>query len=216
VVDVRDLVRVGRYPERGIYDFQTISAIFDESMLCYVGFNVDEQPIVMPTIHGRIDRSLYLHGSVLARWMQRLRDPIALCLTVGIVDDIVLARSAYNHTLNYRSAVVLGNAEVVDDERERIAALRAIVEHVCPGRWDDVRGPTQAELDATLVLRIDMAAASAKVRTGLVEDPQKDCGKGIWAGRIPIRTTRGQPVADPTLEPDVTLPEYLRSDDISR
>lgn len=214
-MDVRDLVRVGRYPERGLYDFETISAIFDESLMCYVGFNADGQPIVMPTIHGRLSRTLYLHGSVLARWMQHLSEAIAVCLTVSIVDDIVLARSAFNHTLNYRSAVVLGIAEIVDDAQERLAALRAIVEHVCPGRWDDVRGPTQNELDATIVLRIDMAAASAKVRSGPVDDAQKDCGKGIWAGRIPIRTIREQPVVDPTLEAGVALPVYLRSDDIS-
>jgi uncharacterized protein len=206
---------VGRYPERGHYEFETISAIFDESLMCYVGFNVDDQPIVMPTIHGRLDRTLYLHGSVLTRWMQRLSEPIALCITVGIVDDIVLARSAYNHTLNYRSAVVLGNAQVVDDAGERIAALQAIVERVCPGRWGDARLPTRNELDATLVLRIDITAASAKARSGPVDDAQKDCGKGIWAGRIPIRMTRGQPVADPTLEPGVGLPEYLRPENIS-
>jgi uncharacterized protein len=215
-VHLRDLVQVGRYPERGLYDFETISAIFDESLSCYAGFNVEGQPIVMPAIHGRVDRTLYLHGSVLAHWLQRLSDPIALCVTVGIVDDIVLARSAYNHTLNYRSAVVLGNAAVVTDERERVAGLRAIVEHVCPGRWDNVRGPTQNELDATLVLRIDMATASAKVRSGPVEDPQKDCGQGIWAGRIPIRITRGEPIADTTLEPGVALPAYLRSKDASQ
>jgi nitroimidazol reductase NimA-like FMN-containing flavoprotein (pyridoxamine 5'-phosphate oxidase superfamily) len=204
-----DLVTLGRYGHRGRYDFATIATILDEAMICHIGFIVEGQPIVLPTVYARRGRRLYVHGSALALWIQRLTVGVPLCLTVSILDALVLARSAFNHSLNCRSVVVIGKAKAVMGERERLDALRAIVEHVCPGRWSDVRQPSNAELKATLVLRVDITEASAKLRTGPPDDPKEDCGKGIWAGLVPVRTVRGNPIPDPALEPGIPLPEYL-------
>ena len=154
------LTHVGRHPERAHYDFATIAAILDEAVICNVGFVTEDQPIVIPTIYGRVERSLYIHGSSVARWMNSLGAAIPICVSVSILDGLVLARSAYHHSLNYRSVVLLGRADLVVDETEKVAALRAIVEHVCPKRWDDVRQPNKNELKATRVLRVDVARAS--------------------------------------------------------
>jgi nitroimidazol reductase NimA-like FMN-containing flavoprotein (pyridoxamine 5'-phosphate oxidase superfamily) len=203
-------IRLGRHPERGHYDFATIAGILDEGTVCNVGFVVNAQPIVLPTIYGRIERSLYIHGSALARWMHGLIGEAPLCVTVSILDGLVLARSAYQHSLNYRSVIVLGRAEPVDDGAEKLAALRAMVEHVCRGRWDDVRGPADNELQATQVLRVDITTASAKIRTGPPLDFDKDLGTGVWAGVIPTRIVRGEPIPDPNLEEGVPVPAYAR------
>ncbi|HTV74394.1 MAG TPA: pyridoxamine 5'-phosphate oxidase family protein [Candidatus Acidoferrales bacterium] len=204
----RDLVRLGRFPERGSHEFAAIAAILDEALVCHVGVSVRGQPVVLPTTFARRDRHLYIHGSTVARWMGALTSA-PLCLTVSILDAIVLARSAYNHTLNYRSVVVFGQAERVTDAQERRRALEAIVEHVCPGRSSDTRPPSAKELKATSVLRIDLATASAKTREGPPVDFDEDYGKGIWAGVIPVRTVRGAPIPDARLEAGVGLPYYL-------
>jgi len=206
-----DLIKLGRHAERGSYDFETVAAILDEALICHVGFTIsDGQPVVLPTIHARIDRALYLHGSVLAQWLKNARGS-KLCVTATLVDDIVLARSAFNSSMNYRSAVVMGVAEVVESEEERNAALEAIVEHVCPGRWADVRLPTDGELRTTLVVRVPIEQASAKIRSGPPSDFEGDLATDFWAGLLPLRTIRGEPIPHPDLRADIPVPGYLRS-----
>jgi nitroimidazol reductase NimA-like FMN-containing flavoprotein (pyridoxamine 5'-phosphate oxidase superfamily) len=204
----QDLTALGRYPERGHYDFATIAGILDAALVCHVGVVSGDQPIVIPSIFARIERNLYLHGSPVARWMNGSGRPARVCVTVSILDALVLARSAYQHSLNYRSVVVLGQPETVTDEAEKRDALQAIVEHACPGRWEDVRPPSSGELRATLVLRIPIAEASAKIRTGPPADFDFDMQRDTWAGLIPLRTVRGAPVPDPALAPGIAVPEY--------
>ncbi len=203
-----DRVTLGRYPERGHYDFPTIAAILDAGLVCHVGIAKNDQPVVIPAIYGRIGTDLYLHGSSVARWMNGLTRPSQVCITVCILDALVLARSAYQHSLNYRSVVVLGQAEPVIHTGEKLAALEAIVEQVCRGRWNDVRKPADNELRATLVLRVPIAEASAKVRTGPPSDFESDLATGFWAGLIPLQNVRGTPVPDPTLRADIDVPSY--------
>lgn len=202
-------IALGRLSERGSYDFATIAAILDEGLTCHVGVTSGNKPVVIPTIYGRIEDALYIHGSVLARWMSESCDR-DVCVTVSIVDALVLARCAYQHSLNYRSVVAFGRAQAVDDPNEKTAALRAIVEHVCCGRWQDVRPPNSTELKATLVLRIPLNAASAKIRTGPPIDFEKDMASGVWAGLVPLENVRGEPIPDSTLAAGISIPAYLR------
>lgn len=199
-----------RYPDRMRYDFDTIAAIFDEALVAHVGFIAGGSPVVIPTIHARIDRALYIHGSVLAAWLNDASES-HVCVSAAIVDDLILARSAFQHSMNYRSAIATGHAMPVTDEAEKLAALRGIVEHVCQGRWNDVRKPTEGELRTTLLLRIPIEQASAKVRTGPPDDFDFDLGTNFWAGQVPIRVTRGQPIPDPILRDGIPTPAYLRT-----
>lgn len=206
-----DRTTVGRLAERAAYDFDTIAAIFDEAKICHVGFVAEDgRPIVLPTIHARIGRALYLHGSVLARWLKGAAGA-RLCVTATIVDDIVLARSVFHSSMNYRSAVAMGTGEVVRSAEEREAAFEAIVEHVCPGRWSDARLPTNGELAATIVVKIPIDEASAKIRTGPPKDVEEDLTLDIWAGLLPVRTVFGDPIPDPKLRSDIPVPPYVRS-----
>jgi nitroimidazol reductase NimA-like FMN-containing flavoprotein (pyridoxamine 5'-phosphate oxidase superfamily) len=205
------LTALGRFPERGHHDFETIAAILDAGLVCHVGVVTADQPIVIPSIYARIDQHLYLHGSPVARWMQRSADGGRLCVTVSILDALVLARSAYQHSLNYRSVVILGEPHLVTDEAEKLRAMQGIVEHACPGRWNDVRLPTAGELRSTLVIRIPIVEASAKIRTGPPIDFDFDLQSDTWAGLIPLQTVRGTPVPDPTLRDDITVPAYCRT-----
>lgn len=200
---------MGRLAERGAYDFPTIASIFDEALICHAGFAADDgQPIVLPTIHVRIDRALYLHGSVLARWLKNA-EGARFCITATIVDDIVLARSVFNSSMNYRSAVAMGTAQVVRSPDERKAAFEAIAEHVCPGRWSDARLPTDGELSATIVVKVPIEEASAKIRSGPPKDVAEDLSLDIWAGLLPLRSVYGEPIADPQLRPDIAVPPYV-------
>jgi nitroimidazol reductase NimA-like FMN-containing flavoprotein (pyridoxamine 5'-phosphate oxidase superfamily) len=203
-----DAVRLGRHPERGDYDFATVASIFDEALICHVGFVAGERPIVLPTIHARIDRTIYLHGSVLARWLKGA-EGTELCVTATIVDALVLARSVFNHSMNYRSAVVIGTAELVRSPEERKLALEAVTQHVCPGRWGDARLPAESELAATIVVKVPIAHASAKIRSGPAADPQGDLERDVWAGLLPLRSGFGDPVPDPKLLPRIPVPSYL-------
>ncbi len=205
-----DRATVGRLAERGAYDFPTLAAIFDDAPICHVGFVADDgRPVVLPTIHARIDRALYLHGSVLARWLKNA-DGAPLCVTATIVDEIVLARSLFQSSMNYRCAVAMGLAEIVRSPQEREAAFEAITEHVCPGRWNDARLPNEGELSATIVVKIPIEEASAKIRTGPPKDPEEDLSLRVWAGLLPLRTRYGEPVADPKLSADIPIPPYVR------
>ena len=205
---VDNRVRLGRFPERGSHESTKIAAILDEAMLCHVGVSLEGGIIVLPTIHARIGRHVYVHGSPVAKWMRALRSA-PLCLTATIVDGIVLARSAFNHSLNYRSVVVIGKADRVDDVAERRAALEALVEHICPGRWNDTRQPTDSEIEATDVLRVNLDVASAKVRTGPPVDFAFDRDAPYWAGVVPVSVHRGQPLCDPPAKDAGELPPYL-------
>lgn len=206
----RDAIALGRHPERGHYDFDTIAAILDAGVVCHVGVSAGDRPVVIPTIYARIDRDLYVHGSAVTRWMNEATD-LPICVTVTIIDGLVLARSAYNHSMNYRSVVIFGKAQRVDDSAEKLRAMQAVVEHVCQGRWDDARHPTEGELRTTLVLRVPIAQASAKIRTGPPIDFDFDLSSRIWAGVIPIQAARGVPIPDPDLPPDIAVPAYISS-----
>jgi nitroimidazol reductase NimA-like FMN-containing flavoprotein (pyridoxamine 5'-phosphate oxidase superfamily) len=202
-------VALGRYADRARYDFPAIAAILDEALICHVGFVRGDHPVGIPTAYGRIEKMLYFHGSALAHWMKESTGA-NVCVTVSILDALVLARSAYQHSFNYRSVVAFGNAQPVEERREKLAALRAIVEHVCRGRWSDVRAPSAAELNATLVLRVPLTEASAKIRTGNVQDFDKDMARRTWAGVLPLQQVRSAPIPDAALPVGVVLPPYLR------
>jgi len=190
--------RVRRLPNRASYDAATIHAILDEGLVCHLGFAHDGQAFVLPTTYARVEDALYVHGSAASRMFRGLRDGIPVCATVTLLDGLVLARSAFHHSMNYRSVVILGVAAEVTEPAERLRALEAIVEHVAPGRWAQVRPPNERELKATMVLRLPIAEASAKLRTGGPLDDAEDLGWPCWAGHVPLQLVALPPVADAT------------------
>jgi nitroimidazol reductase NimA-like FMN-containing flavoprotein (pyridoxamine 5'-phosphate oxidase superfamily) len=194
---------VRRLPERARYDRETIDAILDEGLVCHVGFVVDGQPYVIPTIHARMGDHLVIHGSAAARMLRTLAGGVPLCVTVTLVDGLVLARSGFHHSLNYRSVVVLGRATEVADPADKRRALDAIVEHVVPGRLPGVRPPKESEMRQTRVLSLPLSEASAKVRTGPPKDDEEDYGLPVWAGELPLRLQALAPVPDPRLAPGI-------------
>jgi uncharacterized protein len=195
---------VRRLPKRAAYDRATIDAILDEALHCHLGFALDGQPYVIPTIHARVSDRVYVHGSAASRMLRALADAIPACLTVTLVDGLVLARSAFHHSMNYRSVVVLGTARAVADPVEKLSALHAIVEHVVPGRWPEVRPPNERELKATSVLCLPLAEVSAKLRTGGPLDDEEDLALPCWAGVLPIAPTLGPPISAADLAPGIT------------
>ena len=200
--------RLRRRPARASYDRALVDALLDEALVCHVGFVVDGQPYVIPTIHARAGDRLYVHGSAASRMLRTLAGGVELCVTVTLVDGLVLARSAFHHSLNYRSVVILGTAVPVTDPAEKLAALERVVEHVVPGRWREVRPPTTQELQATLVLALPIAEASAKIRTGPPLDDEADYALPAWAGEIPLRLTPLTPVPDARLAPGI-VPSHV-------
>ncbi len=198
-----------RLPKRGAHDAVTINAILDAGFVAHVGFQVDGQPFVIPTLYGREGALLYLHGSVASRMLRELATGVAACVTVTLVDGLVLARSAFNHSINYRSVVAFGTARRIDDAEKKMRALRAISEHVIAGRWKDVRGPSQQELKVTDVLEFTIEEASAKIRTGPPVDDEEDYALPVWAGVLPLRTEAAPPVADSRLQPGTVTPDYV-------
>ncbi len=203
--------QVKRVPKRGHYDFETVASILDEGLVCHVGFVVDDQPFVIPTAYGRINDKVYIHGAGASRMLKSLLTGIEVCMTVTLLDGLVLARSAYHHSMNYRSVVLFGTAEQVVDPAEKMIALKAFTEHVMVGRWDDVRSPNKAELAATSVLSLPIGEASAKIRTGPPIDDAADYDLPIWAGVLPLSSITGTPVADPKLSQKVAVPENVRA-----
>jgi hypothetical protein len=201
---------VRRLPPRGRYDRETIAAILDEGLVCHVGFVADGQPFVIPTLYARDGDRLYVHGSAVSRMLKTLAGGVPVCVTVTVLDGLVLARSVFNHSMNYRSVVVLGTATVVQG-KDKIAALETIAEHVAPGRWREARGPSDNELKATLVLSLPLDESSAKVRTGPPEDEDDDYGLPHWAGVLPLALSAGSPVPDPRLTPGIAVPPSVRS-----
>ena len=199
---------VKRLAKRADYDRNTIYTILDEALICHVGFIVDGAPVVIPTIHTRVDDTLYFHGSAASRMLRSLRDGVDACVTVTILDGLVMARSAFHHSMNYRSVVILGKGREVVDHEEKLRVLDALVEHVCAGRAHDVRPPNESELRQTLVLAIPLSEASAKIRTGPPIDDDEDYTLPIWAGVIPMALTPSVPIDDARLMADVAAPEY--------
>jgi nitroimidazol reductase NimA-like FMN-containing flavoprotein (pyridoxamine 5'-phosphate oxidase superfamily) len=199
---------VVREPHRGVYDRDTAYQILDEGFICHIGFEVDGQPFVIPTAYGRRNDKLYVHGSAASRMLRAMKGGIPVCVTVTLLDGLVLARSVFNHSMNYRSVVVLGKGELVDEPEEKLAALKAISEHILPGRWDDSRQPNEKELKQTSVLRIPIAEFSAKIRTGPPIDDEEDLTFPTWAGVIPLEMKSGEPVGDEHLQQDRTAPAY--------
>ena len=204
-------MRVRRRAERGRYERATVHAILDEALVCHVGFAVDGQPWVIPTAHARDGETLYVHGSPASRMLRSLSAGIDVCVTATLVDGVVLARSAFHHSLNYRSVVVVGRARAVDDAEERLRALRALVEHVARGRWAETRRPNARELAQTLVLALPLAEASAKLRTGPPLDDAEDLALPFWAGVVPLALAPGAPEPDPGLAPGIARPAYAEA-----
>ena len=200
--------RIVREPQRAVYDRDAINQILDEAFLCHIGFVADGQPYVIPTSYGRDGDVLYIHGSAASRMLRNLNEGIPVCITVTLLDGLVLARSVFNHSMNYRSVVILGTATLVEDPAEKIAALRALSEHILPHRWDDSRQPNEKELKATSVLRIPLEEFSAKVRVGPPIDDEEDYSFPTWAGVVPLKTAVGTPIRDERCQQD--LPDYLR------
>jgi nitroimidazol reductase NimA-like FMN-containing flavoprotein (pyridoxamine 5'-phosphate oxidase superfamily) len=199
---------VKRRAQRGVYEHATILRILDEGLVCHMGFVADGQPFVLPTAYARIDDALYLHGSPSNRMLRAGKSGLGLCVTVTLLDGLVLARSAFHHSMNYRSVVLLGTALEVDDLEEKRAAFRALVEHVVPGRYAGVRAPTDDEIRGTLVLRLPITEGSAKIRSGPPIDDESDYGWPVWAGVIPLALRPGTPTSDPRLDPERGVPTY--------
>ena len=191
-----DRTQVKRLAKRGVYDKAQVHAILDEGFICHVGFAVDGQPYVIPTGYARAGDTVYIHGSAASRMLRTLDEGVDVCLTVTLVDGFVLARSAFHHSMNYRSVVVLGKARLVTDVEEKIGALRSFTNHILPGRWEEVRQPTEQELKATSVLALPLSEVSAKVRTGPPIDDEEDYAFPVWAGVVPLRGRLGEPVPD--------------------
>ena len=200
--------RLVREAERGVYDRETAYRILDEGFLCHVGFVADGQPFVIPTSYGRKDDRLYIHGSAASRMLRQMKEGVPVCVTVTLLDGLVLARSIFNHSMNYRSVVILGKATPVDDALEKVEALRLLSEHIIPGRWADARQPNERELKATLVMRVPIEEFSAKVRSGPPIDDEDDYSFPTWAGVVPLETVSRPPINDPRLDPQYKAPPY--------
>jgi nitroimidazol reductase NimA-like FMN-containing flavoprotein (pyridoxamine 5'-phosphate oxidase superfamily) len=202
--------RLVREADRAVYDRAAAYRILDEGFICHVGFVVDGQPFVIPTGYGRVEDDLYIHGSAASRMLRNLDQGLAVCLTVTLLDGLVLARSIFNHSMNYRSVVVLGTAVAVQDAVEKLNALRQLSEHILPGRWAESRQPNEKEIKATLVLRLPIAEFSAKVRQGPAIDDEEDYAFPTWAGVVPLEMVAGTPVDDSRLMAGQVAPEYVK------
>jgi len=203
--------RVVREADRAVYDRAAVYRILDDGFLCHAGFVVDGQPFVIPTSYGRKSDSLYIHGSAASRMLRQIKEGVPVCITVTLLEGLVLARSIFNHSMNYRSVVILGKATLVDDPEEKLAALRILSEHILPGRWDDSRQPNERELKATSVLRVPIEEFSAKVRQGPAIDDEEDYTFPTWAGVVPLEMVAGKPIDDARLLPGKEVPEYARN-----
>jgi nitroimidazol reductase NimA-like FMN-containing flavoprotein (pyridoxamine 5'-phosphate oxidase superfamily) len=211
-----DRTTVKRLPKRAAYDRATIHRILDEGMVCHVAFLVDGQPVVIPTVYVRVGDHLYLHGSPASRMLRALAAGGSVCVAVTLTDGLVLARSAFHHSVNYRSVVLYGTASAVEDPVHKAEFLQCLSEHLIPGRWADVRWPSPQELRQTLVVSIPIEDASAKVRTGPPLDDEGDYALPAWAGVVPLRMVAGEPVPDPRLSPGIAPPPYAAGYDAPR
>jgi nitroimidazol reductase NimA-like FMN-containing flavoprotein (pyridoxamine 5'-phosphate oxidase superfamily) len=205
--------RVVREPHRGSFDRETIYKILDEGFVCHVGFSVKEQPYVIPTMFARIGDAIYFHGSAASRMLREVSAGLAVCLTVTLVDGLVLARSVFNHSMNYRSVVALGQATLVSDPDEKLSALRAFTEKLVPARWDNARQPNAKELKATSILKLPLNEVSAKMRTGPVQDDEEDYAFPVWAGVLPLRLTASAPERDDRCDATLAVPSSVANFD---
>ena len=204
-----DRTKLKRLPKRGYFDRETVYGILDEGFICHVGFAPEGQPFVIPTGYARADDKLYIHGSQASRMLRTLSEGVDVCVTVTLIDGLVLARSAFHHSMNYRSVVIFGRATLVEEREEKLAALLALTEHIVRGRWAEVREPTEQEMRQTTVLSLPLVEVSAKVRTGPPLDDEEDYALPVWAGVLPLRLETGEPVKDPRLPDGVEVPDYV-------
>lgn len=200
--------KVKRIPKRGNFDRETIYSILDEGFVCHVGFTAHGQTFVIPTGYARRDDTLLIHGSAASRMMRSLSGGIDVCVTVTLLDGLVLARSAFHHSVNYRSVVIFGKARLIEDEQEKLESLYAFTEHIVPNRWNEIREPNELELKATTVLALPLEEASAKIRTGDPVDDAEDYEMDVWAGVIPLHITAGEPIDDAQLKGKIEVPDY--------
>ncbi len=201
--------RLRRLPERGRYDRATIHSIVDEALICHVAFGTEAGPVVIPTIHARDGETLYLHGSAASRMLRTIRDGDPICVSFTLIDGLVMARSLFNHSMNYRSVIVFSSAREVTDPEEKLRSMRLVSDHIAPGRWDDARTPNDKETRATMMVAIALEEASAKIRTGPPGDEEDDYDLAVWAGVIPVDTVFGEPQPDARLAAGIDLPPYL-------
>jgi uncharacterized protein len=203
-----DHTRVVREANRAVYDRKTIYAILDEGFVCHVGFATEGQPYVVPTMYARVQDSIYFHGSAASRMLRSVSNGLRVCVTVTLIDGVILARSVFNHSMNYRSVVALGNARAITDPAEKLEALRAFTEKILKGRWEDARQPNQKELKATNILKLPLTEVSGKVRTGPVEDDAPDYELPVWAGTVPLRLVADAPIRDERCAATLPTPAY--------
>ena len=206
LLQVTERTTLKRAPRRGSFDRETIYRILDEAFVCHVGFTIDQRPVVIPTAYARVGDDLLIHGSTVSRMLITLAMEVDVCVTVTLIDGLVLARSAFDHSLNYRSVMIFGKAKVLIDRQEKLAALRAFTEQIIPRRWDEVRPPNVQELKATTVLVLPLKEVSAKIRTGAPIDNEQDYELDIWAGVIPLKLSVGEPIADERLKEGISIP----------
>jgi nitroimidazol reductase NimA-like FMN-containing flavoprotein (pyridoxamine 5'-phosphate oxidase superfamily) len=203
-----DRTRLVREANRAVYDRQAIYKILDEGLVCHVGFAIEGQPFVIPTMYARAGDAIYFHGSAASRMLRGLSAGLPVCITVTLADGLVLARSVFNHSMNYRSVVALGQATLIDDPPEKLRALQVLTEKLIPGRWNDARQPNERELKATSILKLTLTEVSAKVRSGPAEDDAEDCALSVWAGVIPLRLVAEPPLPDDRCDPAIPTPAY--------
>lgn len=208
---ITDANRVRRLPERGHYDRATVHAVLDAAPLCHVGFVDGGRPVIIPTLHARRDDTLLLHGSSASRMLRHLGQGHEVSVAVTLLDGLVLARSLFHTSVNYRSVVLFGRGRLLEDRNEKLSALEVIADRLMPGRWQEARLPSNQELKATAVAAIPLDLAAAKVRTGGPKDDEEDMGMGIWAGVVPLRLAAGTPIPDAALAPGIELPVYVQS-----
>jgi nitroimidazol reductase NimA-like FMN-containing flavoprotein (pyridoxamine 5'-phosphate oxidase superfamily) len=204
--------RVRRMPDRGAYDKATLYPIVDEALICHVGLLEEEQPIVIPTLHARDGDQILLHGATTSRLLRYAATGAPLCITVTLVDGLVLARSIFHHSVNYRSAVLFGRGTLIEGDAAKLAALERFTEKLIPGRWHDARQPNAVELKATAIVAVTIESASAKIRTGPPKDDEEDYALGMWAGVVPLHQSVGPVQPDPRLRPEIAVPAYLAND----
>jgi len=201
--------KVNRKPERGFYDAETINKIIDEALYCHVSFILDDQPFIIPTIHARIDDQLILHGAKASRLLKQISTGNEIAIAVTILDGLVLARSVFHHSMNYRSVIIFGKGVEITDDKQKMIALQAVTDHILPGRWNDARKPNEKELKATSVISVKINEASAKIRTGPPKDEEEDYSLPVWAGVIPFTQKPSKEVDDPILKKGISIPDYI-------
>ena len=215
-LSVTKRTKVNRIPKRASYDKETVYEILDSTFICQVGFNIDGQVYIIPTAFGRKDDLIYVHGSNKSRMLNSFQNGKDICISVTLVDGIVLARSAFHHSINYRSVVIFGKPQEIISKDDKTKALGIIMEHIIPGRWNDVRQPSKKELDITSVFSLKIDEASAKIRTGMPADEKEDLSLNMWSGIVPLKFTACDPVNNIDLKENIPLPDYVKNYSINK